>query len=110
MDIITSSKWWDVVRYKRIGTIIAQKLQNSALRKELRQLFNECKNKMSYFDFFKFIEEKLNIKLKNWEEDSLEERLDRLGMAFIEFNEFNEFTREFGCDWGEEVLENDLED
>jgi hypothetical protein len=44
------------------------------------------------------------IKLENWEEDALESRLDRLGMAFIEFNEWNEFTMEFGMNWGEELL------
>lgn len=31
-------------------------------------------------------------------------------MAFIEFNEFNEFTMGYGLDWGEPLLENDLED
>jgi hypothetical protein len=36
----------------------------------------------------------------------LEGRLDRLGMAFIEFNEFNEY----GLDWKEPLAENDLED
>ena len=59
---------------------------------------------------FQFIEYKLKISLQNWEEDALEGRLDRLGLAFIEFNEFNEFCQEFGFDWGEPLLENDLED
>jgi hypothetical protein len=31
-------------------------------------------------------------------------------MAFIEFNEFNEFSKEYGLDWNEALLENDLED
>ena len=48
--------------------------------------------------------------MANWEEDALESRLDRLGMAFIEFNEWNEFCMEFGMDWGEPLLETDLED
>ena len=49
--------------------------------------------------------------MENWEEDALEGRLDRLGMAFVEFNEFNEFSQEYGLDWeGEPLLENDLED
>ena len=52
----------------------------------------------------------MGIKLANWEEDALESRLDRLGMAFIEFNEFNEFCMEFGLDWGEPLLETDLEE
>jgi hypothetical protein len=46
---------------------------------------------LCYYDLFQFIEHDLKIKLANWEEDALESRLDRLGMAYIEFNEFNEF-------------------
>jgi hypothetical protein len=41
--------------------------------------------------------------------DLLEDRLDALGMAFIEFSEFNEFTSDYGMNWGEEPEENDLE-
>lgn len=47
--------------------------------------------------------------MKNWEEDAIENRLDRLGLAFIEFNEFNEFSMEYGIDWGEQLIENDIE-
>jgi hypothetical protein len=65
---------------------------------------------MSYFDLFQFISKKLEIKLENWEEDALEGRLDRLGMAFIEFNEFNEFSGEYGINWKEKLLETDMED
>jgi hypothetical protein len=50
------------------------------------------------------------MSLKNWEEDAIEGRLDRLGMAFIEFNEFNEFSQEYGINWNEALLESDLED
>jgi hypothetical protein len=46
---------------------------------------------LSYYDLFKFINKNLGILLENWEEDAIEGRLDKLGMAFIEFNEFNEF-------------------
>jgi hypothetical protein len=31
-------------------------------------------------------------------------------MAFIEFNEFNEFSIEYGINWGEPLLEGDMED
>jgi hypothetical protein len=31
-------------------------------------------------------------------------------MAFIEFNEFNEFSQDYGINWGEPLLEGDLED
>jgi hypothetical protein len=31
-------------------------------------------------------------------------------MAFIEFNEFNEFSMEHGLNFGEELLQNDLEE
>ena len=65
---------------------------------------------MSYYDFFKFTREVLNVKINDYEMDDLESRLDRLGMAFIEFNEFNEFVLDYGIDFGEPLLETDLED
>ena len=55
-------------------------------------MFKAQGDKLSYYDLFQFIEYTLSIKLSKWEEDDLEGRLDRLGMAFIEFNEFNEFS------------------
>ena len=47
--------------------------------------------------------------LENWEKDALENRLDKLGMAFIEFNEFNEFCEHYKIDFKEKILDNDLE-
>jgi hypothetical protein len=52
----------------------------------------------------------MEIKLENWEEDALEGRLDRLGMAFIVFSEFNEFSMEYGINWNEKLPEEALED
>ena len=90
---------------------MAQKLTDfPELKTEMRELFRSQDDRLSYYDLFKFIDEKLLIKLDNWEEDALEGRLDRLGMAFVEFNEFNEFSQLYNMDWGENVLENDLED
>lgn len=74
--------------------------------------FHNDHEKLSYYNFFQFIEneEHLGIELEDWEEDALEGRLDRLGMAFIEFNEFNEFCRDYGHDVGIPLKECDLED
>jgi len=80
------------------------------LKDELRALFRKYNDKLSYFEFFQFVQHKMQIKLENWEEDALEGRLDRLGMAFIEFNELNEFSLDFDFKWGEPLLETDLED
>lgn len=77
---------------------------------EMRAMFKAQDDKLSYFDLFQFIQHKLEIKLESWEEDALEGRLDRLGMAFIEFNEFNEFSIDFDLKWGEPLLETDMED
>jgi len=76
----------------------------------LRDKFRSQNDKLAYYDLFQFIEYTVAIKLNKWEEDDLEGRLDRLGMAFIEFNEFNEFSMDYGIDWNEPLLENDLED
>ena len=59
---------------------------------------------------FTFFEFKVKAGLENWEEDSLEQRLDKLGLGFIEFNEFNEFCMQYGISFNEPLLENDLED
>jgi hypothetical protein len=48
--------------------------------------------------------------LEDWEEDALQQRLDELGMAFIEWNEFNELLKFYQFDTGEELLEDDYEE
>ena len=55
-------------------------------------MFYNNKDKLSYYDFFNFIDQKLKIKMKCFEKDAIESRLDKLSMAFIEFNEMNEFA------------------
>jgi hypothetical protein len=110
-EIILTTKWWEVQRYEHFGTSMAAKFNSEPqLKEQLRALFKAQNDRLSYYDLFQFISKKLAIKLENWEEDAIESRLDRLGMAFIEFNEFNEFSQEYGLDWGEAVADNDLED
>lgn len=105
-----TAKWWERLRFSHFGTELEQTLKKQpALKRELRDLFKSQKDKLSYFDLFQFIETKLKIKMKNWEEDSIENRLDKMGLAFIEFNEFNEFSEQYGIDWGEKLIENDIE-
>jgi Ca2+-binding EF-hand superfamily protein len=106
---VFSEKEWNKIRYGTFATQLADKLRDQSIKQELRKMFKDQHDQLSYFDFFQYLE-KLKIKLEDWEEDGLENRLDRLGMAFIEFNEFNEFCMEFDIDWGEKLLENDLED
>ena len=110
-EVILTKKWWEHNRFETFGNQVADVLnRDSALKDELRKLFKAQNDKLSYYDFFQFIEKKMKIKLQNWEESALESRLDRLCMAFIEFNEFNEFSQDYGLDWGEPLLETDLED
>ena len=73
----------------------------------MHELFKEHEMKLSYFDFFTYIEKDLKITLEEWEKNSLEQFLDSQGMAFIEFNEFNEFLRDFGYNTGIKVEEDD---
>jgi hypothetical protein len=56
---------------------------------------------MSYFDFFNHVEFDLKINLKEWENDALESRLDRLGLAFIEYWEFVEFAEDYDIQFDE---------
>jgi len=90
--------------------MIASKLKvNKTQQNQLRAIFKNCSDKLSYHDLFGFLEHTVKIQMADWEKNMLEDRLDQLGMAFIEFNEFNEFTVEYGLDWGEPVKDFDLE-
>jgi len=110
-EIILTQEWWQRQRHSRLGQAIAQKLNESPeLKQELRQLFKSQQDKLSYYDLFQFINKKLMIELEDWEADGLENRLDKLGMAFVEFNEFNEFSLAYSLEWGEPLLENDHEE
>lgn len=100
-----------MIRFKKFGMEMAKKFQEKPQHQaNIRALFGAQNDKLSYFNLFYFIEHELKIKLQNWEEDGLEGRLDRLGMAFIEFNEFNEFCMPYGIDFQEDLLETDMED
>jgi hypothetical protein len=72
-------------------------------------MFKECQDKLSYYNFFSFLSKNLEMDLDEWELDSLEFRLDKLGTAYIEFNEFNEFSVQYGYNWKEKIIENDIE-
>ena len=96
-EVILTEKWWAHLRYMNFGSQLKEKMEaKPELKTELRGMFKAQNDKLSYYDLFQFIQHKLQIKLDNWEEDALEGRLDRLGMAFIEFNEFNEFSLDYG--------------
>lgn len=109
-DILTQA-WWDHQRYSNFGNLLASRFKSKPhLMQTLREKFRSQNDRLAYYDLFQFIEYTVAIKLNKWEEDDLEGRLDRLSMAFIEFNEFNEFSMDYGIDWNEPLLENDLED
>lgn len=108
---IYTDKWWVVERFSHFGGALKKALDaDQSAKDDLRELFRSQDEKLSYNDFNQFHTHKLKIALESWEEDALEGRLDRLGMAFIEFNEFNEFCMGFDIDFQEPLLENDLED
>lgn len=109
--LVTTQRWWERLRFRKFGLELANRFkQRPALMTELRTLFRTQNDKICYYDFFQFLLNKVSIQLNIWEADALETRLDRLGMAFIEFNEFNEFCMGYGINWGEPLLETDLED
>ena len=76
----------------------------------MRKIFSDYNDKLSYYYLFEFLEKKLMIHIEDWEKDALESRLDKLGIAFVEFNEFNKFCLNYGIDWDEEIIENDIKD
>ena len=97
---LLTKHWWNTNRFLSFAGLMSKRFdEDSELMPELRNKFRAQKDKLSYYDLFQFIEHRLEIKLQNWEEDAIEGRLDRLGMAFIEFNEFNEFCLGYGIDF-----------
>ena len=93
-SIILDNKWWGNVRYATFAENLKLAFSSDPdSQKDMRRLFTSQNDKLSYYDLFNFINKRLEISLDNWEADALETRLDRLGMAFIEFNEFNEFCQ-----------------
>lgn len=76
----------------------------------MRKIFSDYNDKLSYFYLYEFIEKKLKINIEDWEKDALESRLDKLGIALIEFNEFNKFCLIYEINWDEDIIENDLKD
>lgn len=52
----------------------------------------------------------MKITLDDWYKDVIESRLDRMGLAFIEFTEFAHFLQGFNVSFNEELPEMDLEE
>ena len=110
-QMILHPNWWNVHRYSSIGSHLKNNLFSSQEKiKVLRSKFKETGDRMSYYTFFYYLEYELNIKLSLQEQNELESRLDRFGMAYIEFNNFNEFCKDFEMDWGEPVHKEDSDD
>lgn len=52
-EIILDSKWWEMLRHKKFGVDMAQKLTEFPnLKLELRELFKSQDDKLSYYDLF----------------------------------------------------------
>jgi hypothetical protein len=102
LDEIFSQQWWDYTRYERIGNSIREKFEaQPEIKQKIIDCFKSQNNKITYYDFFNHIEFDLQLKLKDWENDSIEGRLDRLGLAYIDYWEFVEFTESYGVQFDE---------
>ena len=44
-----------------------------------------------------------SFKPKEWQKDAIEMRLDKMGLAFIDFNEFRKFCTEYNIEMGESL-------
>lgn len=76
-EVIFTSKWWIKLRFLSIGTSLKDKLNFEPAKKDkLRKLFKNQNDKISYYDFFSFMEGDLGLKIENWQEDQIENRLD----------------------------------
>jgi hypothetical protein len=52
----------------------------------------------------------LKLNLEHWEKDALEEKLDRLGFAYIDLHEYAEFCDEYDIDLGIQIEETHYEE
>lgn len=60
-DVLTKY-WWEHNRYSRFADAMAQKFaQQPELMQNLRHMFAVQKDKLSYFDFFQFVQHTLEI-------------------------------------------------
>lgn len=97
-----STEWWEHLRFSKFGHALHNALQNAQVCNKIKSHFKEHKNKLSYFDFFNHVEFDIKCNLKVWESDALETRLDRLGLAYIDYWEFVEFCDMYEVDIGEQ--------
>jgi hypothetical protein len=96
VDDILTQTWWSHARFSKVGQSIAKAFaSNSKVQQKIVDNFKSHKNKLSYYDFFNHLEFDLKVRLKDWESDALEGRLDRLSFAFVDYWEFVEFMEEF---------------
>ena len=59
-DILTKF-WWTHYRFEFIGHHIANGLNsNNKLKQDLRNVFRSHNDKLCYYDFFQFLDKKLN--------------------------------------------------
>ena len=49
-------------------------------------------------------------KPQDWEKDAIELRLDKMGLAFIDYNEFRKFCSDYNIDLGESLNLEDQEE
>ena len=109
-------KWWQKERFRPLGSFLfSQFKKNPKLKQDLKDVFKDHGDKISYFDFFEFLENNTNsgkdlYKPQDWEKDAIEMRLDKMGFAFIDYNEFRKFCSEYNIELGESLNLEDLEE
>ena len=74
---IQDMEWWENQRFKNVGEMLLNEF-NADKRKytEMKKLFDEHNDRLSYYDFFHYLEHKLKLNLADWEEDALQGFLD----------------------------------
>ena len=109
-------QWWQKERFRTLGTFLFEKFkENAKLKQSLKDVFKSHGDKISYYDFFSFLEKDMGFgkdgyKPQDWEKDAIEMRLDRMGLAYIDFNEFRKFCNDYNIDLGESLNLEDKED
>jgi hypothetical protein len=97
---ILSQVWWNHHRFAFLGEQLKIAYDKTPkIMEDVRENFRNHKDKLSYFEFFNHLEFDCKLKFKNWQLDSIESRLDKLGLAYIDWQEYLEFCIDWDIDF-----------
>jgi hypothetical protein len=76
-DKIQDMEWWENQRFKNVGELLLNEFNMDKMKfTNFKKIFDDHEDRLSYFDFFHYMESVLKLNLADWEEDALQGFLD----------------------------------